>query len=111
VGQGTVREAAAVAVPHEIKGDVVLVFAIPHKDCPRDAAAAEAVRRYIGDQLGGSMRPERVVFVDDLPRTRNAKIMRRTIRAAWLDLPAGDTSALENPSAVEAIRKLAKALA
>jgi acetyl-CoA synthetase len=111
VGQGTVREAAAVAVPHAIKGDVVVVFAIPHANCERDEAAAEAVRRYIGDQLGGSMRPERVVFVDDLPRTRNAKIMRRSIRAAWLDLPAGDTSALENPAAVDAIRELAKQFA
>jgi acetyl-CoA synthetase len=106
VGQGSVREAAAIAVPHPVKGDTVVVFAIPRADAARDEAAAETVRRYIGSQLGGSLRPERVVFVDDLPRTRNAKIMRRTIRAAWLGLPTGDTSALENPAAVDAIRKL-----
>ena len=39
----------------------------------------------------------------DLPKTRNAKIMRRVIRAAYLGQPAGDTTALENPAAVAAI--------
>ncbi|MEJ7838037.1 MAG: AMP-binding protein [Thermomicrobiales bacterium] len=106
VGSGSVREAAAIAVPHPIKGDVVVVFVIPLADIARTEEAEETIRHFIGRQLGGSMRPEQVVFVDDLPRTRNAKIMRRTIRAAWLDLEFGDTSALENPLAVEAIRAL-----
>jgi acetyl-CoA synthetase len=106
VGYGTIREAAAIAVPHEVKGDAVVVFAIARDGVSRDEVTAEAIRRHIGTQLGGSMRPDKVVFVDDLPRTRNAKIMRRTIRAAWLGLPAGDTSALENPAAVEAIRAM-----
>ncbi len=42
-------------------------------------------------------------FVTELPKTRNAKVMRRVIRAAWLGLPPGDTTALENPAAVEGI--------
>jgi acetyl-CoA synthetase len=104
VAHGTVREAAAIAVPHALKGDVVVVFAIAK---PGEAPDAEMLRRHIGERLGGSLRPERVVLVDDLPRTRNAKIMRRTIRAAWLGLPAGDISALENPAAVDAIRAIA----
>jgi acetyl-CoA synthetase len=41
--------------------------------------------------------------VRDLPKTRNAKIMRRVIRAAYLGLPPGDTTALENPAAVTEI--------
>ncbi len=45
--------------------------------------------------------------VPDLPRTRSGKVMRRIARAAWLDLDPGDTSALENPAAVEAIRLVA----
>ena len=44
-------------------------------------------------------------FVADLPKTRNAKVMRRVIRSAYLNEPAGDVSALENPQAVEAIRQ------
>jgi len=49
------------------------------------------------------LRPARVVFVADLPRTRSAKILRRVVRSAYLGLPPGDLSALENPAAVAAI--------
>jgi acetyl-CoA synthetase len=45
-----------------------------------------------------------VKFLDDLPKTRNAKIMRRIIRAAYLNQDPGDLSALENPQSVEAVR-------
>jgi len=104
VDYGTVREAAAIGVPHPIKGDVAIVFAVLKPNQDASDAAAETLRRFIGDQLGAALRPDRVVFVSDLPKTRNAKIMRRVIRSAWLGLPAGDTSALENPAAVEVIR-------
>ena len=96
----TLREAAAVGVPHETKGDAVVVFAIAVPGAAIAAGTAEEVRQHIGQQLGAALRPERVVFVSDLPRTRNAKIMRRVIRAAWLGLPPGETSALENPAAI-----------
>ncbi|MGI8482799.1 MAG: AMP-binding enzyme, partial [Thermomicrobiales bacterium] len=104
VAHGTVREAAAIGVPHAVKGDVAIVFAVLRPDQVASDELAETVRRFIGLQLGAALRPERVVFVSDLPKTRNAKIMRRVIRAAWLGLDAGDTSALENPGAVELIR-------
>jgi acetyl-CoA synthetase len=54
--------------------------------------------------LGKPFAPKAIKFVDDLPKTRNAKIMRRVVRAAFLGEDTGDTSALENPNAVEAIR-------
>ena len=57
-------------------------------------------------QLGASMRPKAVLFVTDLPKTRNAKIMRRVIRAAFLGIPTGDLTSLENPAAVEEIADL-----
>ncbi len=104
VAHGTVREAAAIGVPHPVKGDVAIVFAVLRPDQVASDELAETVRRFIGLQLGAALRPERVVFVSDLPKTRNAKIMRRVIRAAWLGLNAGDTSALENPGAVGIIR-------
>jgi acetyl-CoA synthetase len=59
--------------------------------------------------LGKPLRPEAIRFVTQLPKTRNAKILRRVIRGAYLgksDL--GDLSALENPSAVEEIRRAAR---
>ena len=53
--------------------------------------------------MGKSLAPKRVLFVRELPKTRNAKIMRRVIKAKYLGKDLGDTSSLENPSAVEEI--------
>jgi acetyl-CoA synthetase len=50
------------------------------------------------------MRPREVKFVDALPKTRNAKVMRRVIRAAYLGQEPGDVSSLEDVSTLEAIR-------
>jgi acetyl-CoA synthetase len=64
----------------------------------------EELRNNVAEQLGKPLKPEAVKFVDDLPKTRNAKIMRRVVRAAYLSEDPGDLSALENPRSVEAIR-------
>ena len=53
--------------------------------------------------LGKTLRPKAVRFVDALPKTRSAKIVRGLIKRRWLDLPVGDTASIENPDALEAI--------
>jgi acetyl-CoA synthetase len=99
----SVVAAAAVGVPHELKGEVVVVFAVvgvgiaESEDLRADVVAA------ITQALGKALKPERVHFVRDLPKTRNGKILRRVIRARYLDRPLGDLSSLENPVAVEEI--------
>jgi acetyl-CoA synthetase len=103
VAHSAVQEAAAIGVPNELKGEVVCVFAVLRPGNSAGDELAEAVRQTIAKQLGSSMRPEVVYFVRDLPKTRNAKIMRRVIRATYLGLPAGDITALENPAAVAEI--------
>jgi acetyl-CoA synthetase len=95
-----------VGVPDELKGESVVVFAVLRPGNTASAELAEAVRQEISKQLGASMRPKTVLFVADLPKTRNAKIMRRVIRAAYLGLPTGDLTSLENPAAVEQIAAL-----
>jgi acetyl-CoA synthetase len=102
-----VQEAAAIGVPHEIKGEAIVVFAVPRPGVEVSEVLAEEVRQTIAAQLGAALRPQRVHWVRDLPKTRNAKIMRRVIRAAYLGLPAGDVTALENPNAVEELTALA----
>ena len=58
----------------------------------------------VARELGKALAPTAVRFVDDLPRTRNAKMMRRVARARYLkSADLGDLSALENPSSLEAI--------
>jgi acetyl-CoA synthetase len=103
VAHPAVQEAAAIGIPHEIKGETVLVFAVLRPGHDASATLAEDVRQTVARQLGAALRPERVCFVRDLPKTRNAKIMRRVIRAAYLGLSPGDVTALENPAAIEEI--------
>jgi acetyl-CoA synthetase len=55
-------------------------------------------------QLGKALAPKEGLFVGDIPKTRNAKVMRRIVRAASL----GDTSALENPGSLDEIKRVAQ---
>jgi len=97
-----VAEAAAVGVPHEVKGEVPWLFCV----LKPDARATEGeVVAAVGDEVGKAFAPERVLFVPSLPRTRSAKIVRRAVRAAALRLDPGDLSTLENPESLEAIRR------
>jgi acetyl-CoA synthetase len=103
VSHPAVQEAAAVGIPHEIKGETIVVFVVLRpNETPSEPLRAEIETR-VTDQLGRALKPEAVKFVRDLPKTRNAKVMRRIIRAKYLDRPLGDIMALENPAAVEAI--------
>ncbi|MFZ2358703.1 MAG: AMP-binding protein [Anaerolineae bacterium] len=99
-----VVEAGAIGVPDEIKGQALVVFCVLAPGyAPSDSLAAE-LRRLVGDDMGKPMAPKAVLFVPDLPKTRNAKVMRRVLRAAYLGEPAGDLSALVNPEVVDQIR-------
>jgi acetyl-CoA synthetase len=99
-----VVEAGAIGVPDEIKGQALVVFCVLAPGyAPTDRLAAE-LRRLIAEDMGKPMAPKAVLFVPDLPKTRNAKVMRRVLRAAYLSEPAGDLSALVNPEVVEQIR-------
>jgi len=100
VGHPAVREAAAVGVPHPVKGETAWIFACL---LPGAEATPEEVADHVADELGKAFKPERVVFVDALPKTRSAKIVRRAVRAAALGADPGDLSSVENPEAIDAI--------
>ena len=106
VSHPAVSEAAAIGVPDELKGEVVVCFTVLRPDYePSDELRAE-IKDTIVRQLGKALQPKEVRFVRDLPKTRNAKIMRRVIRAAYLgQKEMGDISSLENPAAVEEIAR------
>ncbi|MBI3522876.1 MAG: AMP-binding protein [Chloroflexi bacterium] len=106
VAHPAVSEAAAIGIPHELKGEAIVVFAILRPGHSASAALAQAVSATIVEQLGKPLKPETIRFVTQLPKTRNAKIMRRVIRGAYLGkTDLGDLSALEDPNAVEEIRR------
>jgi len=99
IASGIVAEAAAVGIPHEVKGEVAWIFCVPTGDARDDARVATAVT----DALGKAFRPDRIVWVGALPKTRSAKIVRRAVRARALGEDPGDLSTLENPEALEEI--------
>ncbi len=105
VGHPDVIEAAAIGVPHEIKGSEIVLFAVLRSGAQGDEALKDALRQRIISEMGKPLAPKVIRFVSDLPKTRNAKVMRRMIRAAWLGQDPGDTSSLVNPEAVEEIRR------
>jgi len=99
-----VAESAAVGVPHEVKGQEVVAFAVLKSGYePTDALRAELMDEVVSE-MGKPLKPREILFADALPKTRNAKIMRRLIRAAYLGEDLGDTSSLEDPSTVRAIQ-------
>ncbi|MHA2117483.1 MAG: AMP-binding protein [Candidatus Thorarchaeota archaeon] len=105
VSHPAVTEAAAIGVPHKIKLNELVVFCVlmPGTD-PSDALRKE-LRQMVAEAMGRPLTPKDVLFVSDLPKTRNAKVMRRVIRAAYLGEDPGDTASLVNPEAVEEIRR------
>ena len=98
-----VLAAAAIGVPHPLKGEAVVIFAAVRDGDGATSLLREEIIRAVTGALGKALKPEHVELVQDLPRTRNGKILRRLIRARYLDLPLGDLSSLENPAALEQI--------
>jgi acetyl-CoA synthetase len=104
VGHPAVNEAAAIGMPHEIKGEAVVCFAVLRPGfLPSDILRRE-LQEHVGQAMGKALRPDRVLFARELPKTRSAKIMRRVIRATFLGKEPGDLSSLDNPGGITAIR-------
>jgi acetyl-CoA synthetase len=104
VGHPLVTEAAVIGVPDELKGTAMIAFCVLKGEPTENLA--EELKNLVAEAQGKPLKPNRVLFVSALPKTRNAKVMRRVIRAAYLGEDAGDLSALENPNSVEQIQNL-----
>jgi acetyl-CoA synthetase len=101
-GNGHGADHAVLGLPDLPQAGDGLVAAPGHE--PSDELAAEVTAR-AAEELGKAFRPDRVVFVPALPKTRSAKIVRRAVRAQALGTDPGDLSSLENPEALEAIAR------
>ena len=104
VATGKVAEAAVFGIPHPVKGSAIVCACVLMPDVAEQGIAEELSSALVKG-MGASYRPERIVFVDDLPRTRNLKIMRRVLRAVFENKDPGDLSSLANPETVDALRK------
>jgi acetyl-CoA synthetase len=100
-----VSEAAAIGVPHEVKGEAVVCFVVLKPGYSPNDELRIALRGRVANHLGRTLRPKEVKFVQALPKTRSAKIVRGAIRKRWLGEDPGDLSSIENPEALEAINR------
>jgi acetyl-CoA synthetase len=104
VSHPSVAESAAIGVPDDVKGEKVWCFVVLKPGVePAEALRAE-LRALVGKELGKAFTPDAVRFASALPKTRSAKILRRTVRALALGEDPGDLSSLENPASLDAIR-------
>ncbi len=108
-GHQAVSEAAAIGVPHPVKGEALVCFVVLRQGWTAGEALFDELASRVAEQLGKPLKPAAVYVVPDLPKTRNAKILRRVIRAAFLGQDPGDLSSLENPQAVSAVREIRSA--
>jgi len=96
VSHPAVSEAAAIALPHELKGNAIHTYVILSAGTQASDHLAEELRNHVSHEMGPIAKPETITFVDSLPKTRSGKIMRRLLKARALGLPEGDVSTLEN---------------
>ena len=105
VSHPAVAEAAAVGIPHEVKGEVAWIFCVAKGDERPPSELAREIADAVSHELGKAFKPDRILFVSSLPKTRSAKIVRRAVRAHALGSDPGDLSSLENPESLDEIRR------
>ena len=98
-----VSESAAIGVPDEMKGETLIVFCVLNPGVHGSEKLRSELVQMVTDALGKPLKPREIKYCTALPKTRNAKVMRRVIRAAYLGQDPGDLSSLEDPAAIAAI--------
>ncbi len=104
VASGDVSEAAVIARSDSIKGEAIVSFVVP-KIGVRKEGLQEKLKRDVRKAMGPILVPDEVHVIESLPKTRSGKIMRRLLKAVYLDQMPGDISTLENEASVTEIRE------
>ncbi|MBN1941255.1 MAG: acetate--CoA ligase [Candidatus Diapherotrites archaeon] len=99
-----VSECAVVPMEDSIKGHVPVAFVVLKKSEPSEHLEHELVQEVV-KAIGPTAKPKEILFVDDLPKTRSGKIMRRLLRKMLAKKEVGDTTTLQNPESVEHLQK------
>ncbi len=102
---GFVVESAVVGFPHDIKGQGIYAFVICDRQMHNEADLYTEIRSHVESEIGPFARPDKILIVKALPKTRSGKIMRRILRkiAEGNTADLEDTSTLIDPSVVDAI--------
>ena len=101
-----IAECAAIGVPHAIKGECVICFAVLKVNFTATDVLQKELKEKVTQKLGKTLVPENIIFVKSLPKTRSAKIVRGTIKKKYLGQNLGDLSSVENLDALNEIPTL-----
>jgi acetyl-CoA synthetase len=95
VSHPAVAEAAAIGLPHDVKGNAIYVYVILKNGVGKSDKLIDELREHVGHEVGPIAKPEHIEIVDSLPKTRSGKIMRRVLRAKALGQDPGNLVTLE----------------
>ena len=102
-----IAETVAVGIDDYAKGQILVVFVTLVSGAVIDSDLPERIANHVSARFGKAFKPARVHVVNEVPKTRASKVMRKLIRSVYSGLPAGDLSSLENPSSLQEIARVA----
>jgi acetyl-CoA synthetase len=105
VAHTAVAEAAVIAISDESTGQAVVAYVTLGQDAGSPSSLHEELRGHVGDRIGKFARPKRIIWADDLPKTRSGKIMRRLLRDIAEGREPGDATTLGDPSVLDRLQK------
>jgi acetyl-CoA synthetase len=104
VSHPAVAEAAAVAKPHELKGQALAVFVILRAGHDRRPGLEDELRDHVAKKIGAIARPDDIIVTHELPKTRSGKIMRRLLKDIATGRALGDVTTLADPTVVAMLK-------
>jgi acetyl-CoA synthetase len=105
VSHPAVAEAAVVAATDDLTGQSVVAYVTLTAGTVSEAGMDAILREHVGHQIGKLARPSRIIFTEDLPKTRSGKIMRRLLRDVAEGREPGDVTTLRDPSVLAQLRQ------
>jgi len=101
-----VTESAVVPQPDPMKGEVPVAYVVLKSGYRGSEELSKELVEHISKTVGPIAKPRQIFFVDELPKTRSGKIMRRILKALITRDKIGDTTTLVNPEVVESLKKI-----
>jgi acetyl-CoA synthetase len=104
VAHAEVAEAAVIGQHDEDTGQAIVAFVTLQGDNEGDEETVESIRETVAERIGKFARPKRIIWAEDLPKTRSGKIMRRLLRDIAEGRALGDVTTLRDPTVMEQLR-------
>jgi acetyl-CoA synthetase len=105
VSHPAVSEAAVIAVSDEDTGQAIVAYVTLGQDTGAGAPLEAELRDHVAGRIGKLARPQRIIWAQDLPKTRSGKIMRRLLRDIAEGREPGDATTLGDPSVLDTLQR------